>query len=180
MTMTEPAAAPQPSPVRSASRARWLVAVAALVLAAVDLVAKAAALQRLTGGRSVDLGMVELRLAFNSGAAFSLGAGLPSWVVVAVVSCITAGVAVFAWRAAETAPRLMLLGLSAILAGAVANLVDRGRDGVVTDYLHTGWWPTFNLADVFITVGAGLVLVASLRSTAPPQGEAARTQEDTT
>lgn len=173
MTMTEPSAGSQPSSVKSAHRARWRVAAAALVLAAVDLVAKAAALQRLSGGRFVDLGVVELRLAFNSGAAFSVGAGLPSWVVVAVVGLITAGLAVFAWRAAETAPRLMLLGLSAILAGAVANLVDRGRDGVVTDYLHTGWWPTFNLADVFITVGAGLVLVATLRPAAPAPGETA-------
>lgn len=30
---------------------------------------------------------------------------------------------------------------------------------MVTDYLHTGWWPTFNLADVFIVCG-GLAMVA--------------------
>ena len=41
-----------------------------------------------------------------------------------------------------------------MLAGAVANLADRGIDGVVTDYLHTGWWPTFNLADALITCAA--------------------------
>ena len=39
--------------------------------------------------------------------------------------------------------------------GAFANVIDRARDGVVTDYLHTDWWPTFNLADAFISVGAG-------------------------
>ena len=46
-----------------------------------------------------------------------------------------------------------------VLGGAAANLTDRAGDGVVTDYLHTGWWPTFNLADVFIVCG-GLAMVA--------------------
>ncbi|MEU0566043.1 signal peptidase II [Nonomuraea sp. NPDC005983] len=36
-------------------------------------------------------------------------------------------------------------------------------DGIVTDYLHTGWWPTFNLADVFITAGAAALILAGLR-----------------
>lgn len=52
-----------------------------------------------------------------------------------------------------------------MLAGAIANLVDRAVDGVVTDYLHTGWFPTFNLADVFITVGGAVLVLASLRAT---------------
>lgn len=72
--------------------------------------------------------------------------------------------AVFAWREAATGSLLMVLGLAAVLAGAVANLVDRAGDGVVTDYLHSGWWPTFNLADVFITLGAAAVLIAVLRA----------------
>ena len=40
-----------------------------------------------------------------------------------------------------------------MIGGALANVVDRARDGVVTDYLHTGWWPTFNLADTFLVTG---------------------------
>ena len=49
-----------------------------------------------------------------------------------------------------------------MLGGAVANFIDRATDGVVTDYLHTGWFPTFNLADVFITGGAVVLIVATL------------------
>ena len=46
------------------------------------------------------------------------------------------------------------------------------RDGVVTDYLHTGWWPTFNLADTFLV--AGFIVIALLharpeRTTKSPQ-----------
>lgn len=55
--------------------------------------------------------------------------------------------------------------LAAVLAGAVGNLADRAVDGVVTDYLDTGWFPTFNLADVFITVSAAVLVLASLRNT---------------
>ena len=57
-------------------------------------------------------------------------------------------------------------GLAVLLGGAVGNLLDRSLDGVVTDYLHTGWWPTFNLADVAILTGAGLLLLGTLRQ--PP------------
>lgn len=167
--MTDPASAASPSvPARSGGRRigtlrLWLAGVA-LALAATDLVLKAWAQQTLGGGRTVDLGVIDLQLAYNSGAAFSLGAGLPTWLVIAVPALITAGVAVFAWRAAVDAWWPVLAGLSAILAGAVANLADRSVDGLVTDYLHTGWWPTFNLADVFITLGAATVALALSRS----------------
>ena len=135
----------------------------ALVLAAGDLGLKALAEHALTGGRSVDLGLLELRLGYNSGAAFNLGADLPAWVVLAVTGALTAAVAVFTWRCASTAGWTVLIGLSAVLAGAVGNLVDRAGDGLVTDYLHTGWWPTFNLADVAICTGAAVIVFDGAR-----------------
>lgn len=143
---------------------RLLLAGSALGLTVVDLSAKAAAQRSLGAGRVVGLGPLDLRLVYNSGTAFSLGAGLPSWLVLVVVGAITAGVAVFAWRESAKGPLTMVFGLAAVLAGALANLIDRAGDGVVTDYLHSGWWPTFNLADVFITLGAAFVLAATLRS----------------
>ena len=144
--------------------ARAALVAGALGLAGTDLALKVMAEQTLGRGRTVDLGLLDLRLAYNSGAAFSLGSELPTWLIVAVTGVITAGVAVFMWRAAADASWLMLIGLSAVLAGATANLADRAVDGVVTDYLHTGWWPTFNLADVCITLGAATIALALLRA----------------
>ncbi|MFQ1004351.1 signal peptidase II [Modestobacter sp. SSW1-42] len=138
-----------------------------LILAAGDLAVKEVAEHSLAEGRTIDLGLLDLRLGYNPGAAFSLGAGLPSWVVLVVSGLISAGVAVYAWRAAPAAPWLLRLGLTAVLAGAVGNLADRAGDGLVTDYLHTGWWPTFNLADVLITLGAVTAGVAASRGEAP-------------
>jgi len=152
------------TPVVRVARRRATLTTGAALLAAGDLALKTWAAQALTDGHSIDLGLLQLRLGYNSGMAFSLGAAMPGWIVLTVTALITAGLAVFAWRAARTGDLIMRLGLAAVLAGAVANLIDRGMDGVVTDYLHTGWWPTFNLADMLITCGGALVVVATLRS----------------
>jgi signal peptidase II len=51
-----------------------------------------------------------------------------------------------------------------IVAGGIANVVDRLEAGSVVDMLHTGWWPTFNLADVYITTGVALWLVTTIKA----------------
>ncbi|GAA1739840.1 hypothetical protein GCM10009809_39190 [Isoptericola hypogeus] len=157
------------NPARTrAIRARVALAATVVLLAAVDLGLKAWAVRALADGTVVDLRVIQLRLAFNPGVAFSLGDTLPSGVVLGVTGVIVAGLAVFAWRTAPTATLPVRLALAAMLAGAVANLVDRAGDGVVTDYLHTGWFPTFNLADAFLTLGAVALVVASLFTAGSP------------
>ena len=53
-----------------------------------------------------------------------------------------------------------------VVGGALGNIIDRLRQGAVTDFLDFYWrdwhWPTFNVADICITLGAVLILVASL------------------
>jgi signal peptidase II len=116
----------------------------------------------LAGGRVVDLGIVQLRLLYNPGISFSMGAGLPTWVILAVTGLIALVVAVFGWRAAPTLPVLGLVGVSGIIAGALTNLVNRAIDGAVTDYLHTGWFATFNVPDSLITLGVVALGIAFL------------------
>ena len=142
--------------------ARTALVVSVTLLVAADLGVKTWAGGALADGHTVDLGLMQLRLGFNSGVAFSLGDGLPAGVVLAITGLIIGALAIFAWRATRTATRTVRLALALILGGAVANFIDRATDGVVTDYLHTGWFPTFNLADVFITGGAVVLIVATL------------------
>jgi signal peptidase II len=58
------------------------------------------------------------------------------------------------------------LGFSFILGGALGNLIDRIADGRVTDFID--WyagnyhWPTFNVADSFITVGVALLIIEGI------------------
>lgn len=120
----------------------------------------------LSDGNVVDLGMLELRLTYNTGVAFSVGNQLPPPVILAVTGAITVGIAVFAWRTAPTSRLIEVAGLAAITAGAASNVIDRLLDAKVTDYFHTRWWPTFNLADTYITCGVVLVVAAILMDSA--------------
>jgi signal peptidase II len=47
-----------------------------------------------------------------------------------------------------------------VIGGSVSNLADRIRLGHVTDFLDFRYWPAFNLADSFIVIGVGIILVA--------------------
>ena len=67
------------------------------------------------------------------------------------------GVLMWRWLAREPRPTVAA-ALAAVLAGAVGNLIDRLALGAVRDFIHISVgpysWPTFNVADIFITVGA--------------------------
>ena len=157
---------------RSGRRRLQLVA-GAVAVAGTDLAAKAWADAALAD-RTVSAGLLDLRLAYNPGVAFSLGNSAPRALVMVFTAAITAVVAVLGWRIAPTGSRLVRLAAAAILGGAVANFADRAGDGVVTDYLHTGWWPTFNLADVAICLGAALFVLHTFRTSPSHTGHADR------
>ena len=141
----------------------WLIVTATAVTGA-DLTVKTIAAQALPGRRTVDLpGPLDLRVLFNPGAAFGLGAAMPAAAVIVGTGLLVVAVAVYAWRAVPTLATAGRVGLGLVLGGAAANLIDRVGDGLVTDYLQTGWWPTFNLADIAIVSGAGLLILATLR-----------------
>ncbi|WP_158228408.1 signal peptidase II [Pseudonocardia sp. MH-G8] len=135
----------------------------------VDVVTKRLADTRLPGA-PVELGIGRLQLSHNSGVAFSLGNGLPTWVVLGVASLITIGVAAAIILGYLRPP--VPAGL--VLGGAVGNVVDRAGDGAVTDFLWLGWFPTFNLADTAITLGALALLWASWRGDRRPAGDEQR------
>ena len=72
-----------------------------------------------------------------------------------------------AWRTGAALSRGRLPALALVLGGAIANVVDRAGDGVVTDYLHSGWFPTFNIADTAIVTGVALLVLVTLRHPTP-------------
>jgi len=142
--------------VRHTPFARLLAGVAvttATVLCAVGVKQWADATLRT---RVIHLGPLALRLVHNPGVAFGVGASSHPVVITAVTSAISIAVA-----AAVLTRRIPAIGGGLLLGGAVGNVVDRVPDHLVTDYLDLGWWPTFNLADVAIVIGAALILVTS-------------------
>ena len=93
--------------LRAAATALVLALVAAALL--VDYWAQAA-----LPGSTIPLRILELRLAFNRGMAFSLGDSLPVWVVVAVTASITTGLAIYGWRTAPHAGPVTTAALSLV------------------------------------------------------------------
>jgi signal peptidase II len=51
-----------------------------------------------------------------------------------------------------------------VLSGALGNLTDRISRGYVIDFIRVPYWPVFNLADIWISIGVGLIVLAALRS----------------
>jgi signal peptidase II len=132
---------------RTALRA---AAVFAVVLAA-DQASKALVRASLRRGERVDLlPGVDLVNVRNRGVAFGLFSdGGALLVVVAAVALL----ALLAFFLTHLDRRLVWLPTGLLLAGAAGNLLDRARDGAVTDFVDLPYWPAFNLADVAITVG---------------------------
>jgi signal peptidase II len=132
--------------------------VLAAVLAA-DQITKALARGGIERGEHRDfLPLLDLVHVRNEGIAFGVLEGGQTWVVILAVGAALAGLlVVFALNAHRPG---VWLPTGLLLGGALGNVVDRARDGAVTDFLKLPHWPAFNLADIAITAGVvALVLV---------------------
>ena len=142
-----------------------LVLIVAVVVVVLDQLTKSWALGDLSsGGPRHVIGPIYLALTFNRGAAFSLGAGA-SPIIEAVAIALVVGVIALSRRAARGGASIaVLVGLGLLLGGALSNLGDRlfrHHHGAVVDFIQlVSWWPTFNVADASITVGAVTIVVA--------------------
>jgi lipoprotein signal peptidase len=177
-----PPAAPEPSlPDQGAEQVvayrppyLFLVVVAVLALAA-DLVTKAWAERRLDGAGAfhpVELipGHLDFILAKNRGGAWGLLQDTPESVrrpFFLVVSFLAIAFIVSLYRRLAPGQRALRWGLPLVLGGALGNLIDRIRYSHVIDFIHAHmkWgghdhsWPTFNVADIAICVGVGLMAI---------------------
>lgn len=146
---------------------RWTLAALAVLAFAVDQATKSAALAQLVRAKPLPVFPgFNLTLGFNEGASFGMLSGVMAdkpWAMVALTGAITLGFAVLALRARNP---WEAAGLALVVGGSLGNIVDRLRQGAVTDFLDFYWrdwhWPAFNMADSAIFIGAGLVLVSSL------------------
>jgi signal peptidase II len=132
---------------RSAARA----AVVTLVVVAADQATKALVRANVElGDRDGVLPGIDLVHVRNRGVAFGLFAdGGLVLVAIGVVSVI----ALLAFFATHSRRRLVWLPTGLLLGGAAGNLIDRMRQGFVTDFIDLPLWPAFNVADSCITIG---------------------------
>jgi lipoprotein signal peptidase len=117
----------------------------------------------------------------NPAAAFSLTRSFPEWlrrpflIIFSSLAMILIGIWYFRLRRPDG---LLMVAFSSIIAGAIGNFIDRVRFGYVVDFLdvyagfiNQRWphWPTFNIADSCIVVGALLVVYRTLKPLYPPE-----------
>ena len=109
--------------------------------------------------------MLALYRTYNYGVAFSMLSGMEGWFIVSMRLVVVAFV-LWLWRRTPKDRFFAHLGYAMIIAGALGNLIDRLIFGYVIDYIlfHTTTWSfaVFNLADSFITVGAGCIILDEL------------------
>ncbi|WP_408899157.1 signal peptidase II [Nocardioides sp. R1-1] len=146
----------------------WLLfASVVVVMVAVDQVSKVLAVRELAGQPDVEVvgELLQLHLTYNPGAAFSLGTRF----TVAITCLACAATLVVLWTSRRVVSKVWAVGLGLLLAGIDGNLIDRMvREpgpfrGHVVDFLMLPNWPVFNVADICINVGVGLILVQVLR-----------------
>ena len=115
-------------------------------------------------------GYFRLRYAENPGAAWGMFGTLPKHIrgplfhLVSLGAVLLIGVYFSKLGAHPRAERWALWGLPLVLGGALGNYIDRLARGFVIDFLEAHWqdqaqWPSFNVADMAIVVGVGLLLV---------------------
>jgi signal peptidase II len=152
----------------------WWVTVAAIVL---DQLTKwwIVSNLRLTsmevrGDEIVVLPVLNIIHTTNYGAAWSMFAipgGAQRWVFSALAVVVSVVLALWLRRLSLATQKLLITGLALILGGAIGNVLDRLRLGHVVDFIQvhggTAYFPTFNVADSAISIGAVFVVLDALR-----------------
>ena len=122
---------------------------------------------------SIIPGFFNLRHDRNTGAAFGVLAGHR---FLLIIITIVALIFIFSYYLRFRESRWMQISLGFLLGGAVGNFIDRIYLGEVVDFLQFGiaskglFWPTFNVADISVCIGAGMLIVYLFQNRNQNQG----------
>jgi signal peptidase II len=116
-------------------------------------------------GTSIEILAPWLYLTYvkNTGVAFGLFQGVPHFFT--IVNIIISAVALYVYRYQMSKTLLTQICIGGIIGGAIGNIIDRIRQGFVTDFVHVTWFPgIFNVADSAITVCVIVLALESIRN----------------
>jgi signal peptidase II len=154
--------------VRASSAGLGRAGIVALIAVALDQITKAIVRGQVLPGETVNLfAGIDIVRVSNEGIAFGMldDAGTLVLVIAAVAFATLLGL----FLVSAERPGLWLpIGLLA--GGAVGNLIDRIREGAVTDFIDPPSWPAFNIADIEITLGV-LMLIGIYLFGSEPEAE---------
>lgn len=136
----------------------------ALAVVLVDQLSKYYVVTHFALGESVPVveQVFHLTYVLNSGAAFGIFEGSRWLFVLIAVSVI--GCVLFLQEEIVRGGLFSIYGTVLFTGGAFGNLIDRVRQGLVIDFFDFRIWPVFNVADIAICVGVGLIIWSILRT----------------
>lgn len=113
------------------------------------------------------LGPFSIHHVQNSGIAFGLFSRATP--VVTVLTAVAVGWMLLFFARSGARHPILPTALGLLIGGSMSNLVDRIRLGHVTDFLDFRYWPAFNLADSFIVIGVGILLLVLVAADREPR-----------
>lgn len=103
-------------------------------------------------------GIFHLTYIQNFGAAFNILEGR-QFLLIAVTMILNAAILIFIYIKRNSSHWSLLLGLSFIAGGGIGNLINRITKGYVVDFFDFHIWPVFNISDIFVCIGCGLLFI---------------------
>lgn len=101
--------------------------------------------------------ILRLSVSQNTGIAFSIP--IPNIIMIFLTPFLIVALAYLIVQTCNISHRATKLCLTLILAGALGNFINRLYNGAVTDFIDFSFWPSFNLADSYLTAGIFLLLI---------------------
>ena len=134
-----------------------------LLIILLDQAVKAAVRSSLSPGESRDLigSIFSLTYVQNTGAAFSMFSGM-KWLLLAV-PILAIGFGIWYMEKHRDQHWTLYLSLALTIGGGLSNIIDRLAFGFVTDMFDFHFWPVFNVADIAICTGCGILVIYILK-----------------
>ena len=135
----------------------WLF-VLPLAVVILDQFSKYIVVENMALGESIPIieEVFHLTYILNPGAGFGMFADNRLFFI--AIAVIVIGIIIWARREILASPLEVKAGCGLFLGGAIGNLIDRARQGLVIDFFDFRIWPVFNIADIAICIGVGLII----------------------
>lgn len=135
----------------------WLF-VLPIAVVILDQFSKYIVVENMALGESIPIieKVFHLTYILNPGAAFGMFAHNRLFFI--AIAVIVIGIIIWARREILASPWEVKAGCGLFLGGAIGNLIDRARQGLVIDFFDFRIWPVFNIADIAICIGVGLII----------------------
>lgn len=128
-----------------------------ITLTGLDILIKSLAQQYFTIPVEIIPGFLQFAVSYNPGIAFSIP--IPNIIMIIVTPLILCAVIFFTWQHIDVQHPLSRFCAALFLAGGFGNLANRIFEGSVVDFIDFSFWPSFNLADSYLTIAALLIII---------------------